>query len=426
MIPNPAAPPTAAVLGGGPAGLMAASVLAAAGVDVTVYDRMPTVGRKLVLAGRSGLNLTHAEPRESFLARYGSAAGRLGAALDAFDPGTLRAWASELGEPTFVGSSGRVFPESFRATPLLRSWLQRLSSAGVRFAVRHRWEGWAPDGALVFSTPDGPRVVRGDVTVLAFGGGSWPRVGSDGAWVHHLRTAGVTVHPLVPANCGFEIAWSRPFRDRFGGVPVKHATWSHAGVSVRGEAVITRYGIEGGAVYQLSGALRDDIAAGGPTRFTVDLCPDQHVSGLRSRLGAGRARDSVATALRRVGVAPVGVGLVREATGNEVPRDPEVLARLVKSVRLLAVAPRPLERAISSAGGVALDEVDDAYMLRRRPGTFVAGEMLDWEAPTGGYLLQACFSTGVAAGRGAVAHLGTRATASELVPREMIGRGWGG
>jgi uncharacterized flavoprotein (TIGR03862 family) len=374
----------ATVVGGGPGGLMAAEVLATAGVAVTVLERMPSVGRKLLLAGRGGLNLTHTEDLDAFLDRYGAARPRLESAIRAFTPDDLRAWAAGLGQPTFVGSSGRVFPEAFRATPLLRAWLRRLAQLGVEIRTRTAWSGG--DGGA-------------DVTVLALGGASWPRVGSDGAWVALLEDVEVT--PLRPANCGFVVPWTGVFRDRFAGTPLKNVELSGPEVRARGDAVVTRAGIEGGAVYALAAPLRDEVAAEGHAVLHVDLRPDVGVGDLADRL-AGRGKDSVANVLRRAGIDAVGAGLAREATGNELPSEPGALAALLKAVPVRLIRTYPLARAISTAGGIALREVDDDFMLRRRPGTFVAGEMLDWEAPTGGYLLQATFSTAVAAAHGAL------------------------
>lgn len=377
----------AVVVGGGPAGLMAAEVLASAGVRVTVLERMAAPGRKLLLAGRGGLNLTHTEPLDALLDRYGAARPRLEAAVRAFGPDELRAWAAGLGEETFVGTSGRVFPEGFRATPLLRAWLRRLEGLGVEIRTRHRWSGF-----------DDPATSGAEATVLALGGASWPRSGSDGAWVAPLEAQGVDVAPLRPSNVGFAVDWTPAFRDRFAGAPLKNVVLTHGDTSVRGEAMVTAAGVEGGAVYALSPSLRDEIERHGAATLLVDLRPDRSEAQLRK----GRPRDSATNALRRAGLPPVAVGLLREATGNRLPADP---APLVKALPLRLVATLPIERAISTAGGVALEEVDDAFMLRRRPGTFVAGEMLDWEAPTGGYLLQATFSTAVAAARGALARL---------------------
>ena len=395
-----------AVVGGGPGGLMAAQVLADAGRSVTVYERMPSVGRKFLLAGRGGLNLTHTESLERFLDRYGSARARLAPAIGAFGPADLRAWAEDLGETTFVGSSGRVFPTALRATPLLRSWLRRLAELGVVVRTGLSWDGWEADGTLRFSDRDGAIVhERADATVLALGGASWPRTGSDGAWVPVLEDRGVSVTRLRPANCGFSVAWSAPFRDRFAGTPVKNARLAFGPFTSRGDAMITASGIEGGPVYALAAHLRDALDVGRSTSIVLDLLPDVTGGELTARLRRGRPRDSLSSALGRAGLAPVGIGLLREATGNALVADPAALSALAKAVPVYLVGPQPLGRAISTAGGVALDELDDGYMLRRRPGTFLAGEMLDWEAPTGGYLLQATFSTAVAAARGALSWL---------------------
>lgn len=395
------------MVGGGPGGLIAAEVLARSGVAVTVYDRMPGVARKLILAGRGGLNLTHSEDLDAFLDRYGPARARLEPALRAWGPEELRSWCRGLGQDPIVGTSGRVFPAGFRAVPLLRAWLARLDALGVVRRVRHTWRGWAPDGtSLVFTAGDGTEVaVAPAATLLALGGASWPRVGADGRWVGALTGVGVAVSPLRPANCGFAVAWSERFVERFAGTPVKGVAVAVEGRVARGDAMVTRAGIEGGPVYAVSGPARDAIDRAGPTPVHLDLQPDVTDAVLARRL-TGRPRDSAATRLRRAGLAPVAAGLVREATGNHVPADPDALARLVKALPLTLIAPMPIERAISSAGGIAWTDVDDAFMLRARPGVFVAGEMLDWEAPTGGYLLQATFSTGVAAAHGILARLG--------------------
>ncbi|MGD9705511.1 MAG: NAD(P)/FAD-dependent oxidoreductase [Acidimicrobiia bacterium] len=394
-----------AIVGGGPGGLMAAEVLARAGATVTVYERMPSVGRKLLLAGRGGLNLTHSEPLDRLLDRYGTARERLEPALRAFPPTSLRAWSAALGQQTFVGSSGRVFPEAFRATPLLRAWLARLHQLGVSILLRHTWQGWDASGALRFTDPMGQDLtVRPDATVLALGGASWPRVGADGAWVAPLSDAGVPVTPLRAANCGFTAAWSDAFRERFAGEPLKNVRLSFDHVSVRGEAVITRHGIEGGVVYALSAVLRDAIEEHGTAVVSVDLHPDLTVAELERRLHRRRPSDSAATFVRRAtGLPPVAVAMLREACDGALPTEPERLAALIKDVPVRLVAAQPLARAISTAGGVALSGVDERFMLRARPGVFVVGEMLDWEAPTGGYLLQATFSTAVAAANGVLA-----------------------
>lgn len=398
--------PLVAVVGGGPAGLMAAEVLARAGVHVTVFEKMPTVGRKLQVAGRGGLNLTHSEPLEAFLDRYGEARPRLASAIEAFPPDALRAWAEDLGEPTFVGTSGRVFPVGFRATSLLRRWLARLAALGVEVRTRHTWTGWDADGRLRFHDGAGePVVVEVDACVLALGGASWPRTGSDGAWVPVLEGAGVEVAPLQPANCGFVVGWSDVLRDRFAGSPLKDVVVRHGGASARGDVVITRDGIEGGPVYALSTVLRTGIGKAGETVVEIDLFPDATAAEVAARLGRRRPKDSLANGLRRAGVAPAAIALLREVTGNHVPSGATELTALLKAVPVHLTATKPIERAISTAGGVALDDVDEHLMLLARPGTFVAGEMLDWEAPTGGYLLQAAFSTGSAAAAGVLSWL---------------------
>lgn len=395
-----------AVIGGGPAGLMAAEVLARSGATVTVYDRMPTVGRKLQVAGRGGLNLTHSEPVDAVLGHYGPARPHLTPAIERFDNAALRAWSEELGQATFVGSSGRVFPVGLRATALLRAWLRRLAELGVELRTRHTWLGWREDGALSFSDPDGaPLAVAVDACVLALGGASWPRTGSNGTWVSPLEAVGVDVTPLRPSNCGFVVGWSDELRTRFAGSPVKDVALHHGGGVARGDIVITEHGIEGGPVYALSSALRDAIDANGHAAVHLDVLPDATRAEIVARLGRRRAKDSAATGLARAGLAPVVVGLLREATGNRLPTDPTDLAALLHALPLRLEASQPIARAISTAGGVALDAIDHRYMLRARPGTFVAGEMLDWEAPTGGYLLQAVFSTGVAAAEGLLAWL---------------------
>jgi hypothetical protein len=384
---------------------MAAEVVAGAGVGVTVFDRMPSPGRKLLLAGRGGLNLTHSEDLARLLDRYGVARSRLEAAITALPPAALVAWCEGLGQPTFVGSSGRIFPRALKASPLLRAWLARLAALGVRFVPRHRWTGWDDAGVACFEAPDGAVRISPDATVLALGGASWPLLGSDGGWTTALAPIAVT--PLRPANCGFTVAWSAIFRSRFEGTPLKRIALSFGGASVRGEAMITADGIEGGAVYALSAPLRDAIEGGGPVVARLDLRPDLSLAAVAGRLDAPRRADSLATFLRkRAGLAPVAIGLVQEALHAGAPG--EALADLIKALPLTLLAPRPIERAISTAGGVALDELDANFMLHRRPGVFAAGEMLDWEAPTGGYLLQGALATGAAAGRGVLAWLGER------------------
>jgi uncharacterized flavoprotein (TIGR03862 family) len=403
--------PTVAVIGGGPAGLMAAEVLAGRNVAVTLYDRMPTPGRKFLLAGRGGLNLTHSEELELLLSRYGAAMPRLRAAIEAFSPSDLRAWCDGLGQATFVGSSGRVFPKSFKASPLLRAWLRRLD-AGIAFKPRHQWAGWNEDGTLTFIGQDGHLAVDADATVLALGGASWPRLGSDGGWVDVLERAGVAVTALQASNCGFTTEWSDVFRARFEGQPLKRVELSVDGHVARGEAIITRGGLEGGCVYALSAPLREAIAQAGEAMLRIDLRPDVAAAVLEQRLAAPRGKQSLSTFLRKtVALAPAAIGLLHEATvassGRIGTMTPAALASLIKVVPVRLTGVAPLGTAISTAGGIAFAEIDERFMLRRRPGVFVAGEMLDWDAPTGGYLMQASFATGAAAARGVLAWLGS-------------------
>ena len=396
----------AAVIGGGPAGLMAAEVLSATGVAVTVYDRMPSVGRKFLMAGRGGLNLTHSEPLETFQTRYGAAQPRLSALIESFPPAALIAWAEGLGQATHVGSSGRVFPKSHKASPLLRAWLGRLRSQGVELRVRHDWLGWDAEGRLRFATPQGEATARPDATLLALGGASWPRLGSTGAWTDILGKAGVAVTALRPANVGFDAAWSDVFRERFHGQPLKNVGVGFDGHAARGDAMITREGLEGGAIYALSAPLRDAIAATGSASLEIDLRPDQTIGQLTARLAIPRGGQSMTNYLRKAAhLSPLEINLLREAHGVALALTAGGLARAIKAAPIRLTGVRPLGRAISTAGGGAFTEIDDDLMLRARPGVFVAGEMLDWEAPTGGYLLQASFATGVAAGRGALRRL---------------------
>lgn len=395
-----------AIIGAGPAGLMAAEVLAEGGATVTVYDAMPSVARKFLMAGRGGLNLTHSEELSSFLLRYREAAAWLQPAIAAFPPQRLRHWCEALGQSTFVGSSGRVFPVAMKASPLLRAWLRRLDAQGVRVELRHRWTGWDSEGRLAFETPNGPRAMAADATVLALGGASWPRLGSDGDWVPILAAKGVAITVLKPANCGFTVAWSDIFRDRFEGQPLKGIALVFGDRSLRGEAVVTRDGIEGGAVYALSAELREAIAQTGEAILHVALRPDLETPDLITRLSAPRGKQSFSNVLRKaLQLSPVAIGLLQEAAKSQglslSSLPPDRLALLISAVPVRLTGTTGLARAISTAGGIAREELDEDFMLKRLPSVFAAGEMLDWEAPTGGYLLQASFATGAAAGRGA-------------------------
>lgn len=384
---------------------MAAEVLAAGGARVTVYERMPSVGRKFLMAGRGGLNLTHSEPLDEFLRRYREAMPKLRDAIEAFPPEALRAWSEALGQPTFVGSSGRVFPRAMKASPLLRAWLRRLDQKGVQFALRHRWVGWAANGDMSFETPDGQTSITPDATVIALGGASWPKLGADGGWTSILSEKGISIAPLRAANSGFRVAWSDLFRNRFEGEPLKGIAMSFRGETVRGEAMITRDGLEGGAIYALSAPIRDAVLAQGEAVIHLALRPDVTTDDLVARLAKPRQKQSMSTYLRKAaGLAPAAIGLMQEAAiaaqMNLSALNSEALAVLINAVPVRINGVASLERAISTAGGISFDEVDARFMLRKMPGVFVAGEMLDWEAPTGGYLLQACFATGAAAGRG--------------------------
>jgi uncharacterized flavoprotein (TIGR03862 family) len=394
-----------AIIGGGPAGLMAAEVLSLSGHSVTVYDSMPTVSRKFLLAGKSGLNITHAEDYARFVGRFGFASDRLRPALDTFTPNDVRAWAAGLGTETFVGSSGRVFPKAMKASPLLRTWLGRLAAQGVRLLTRHRWTGFVENG-YAFETPEGPKIIHCDAVLLALGGASWPRLGSDAAWVSWLSDKGVKVSSFRPANCGFDINWSEPFRERFAGWPLKSVTATSDAGTFPGEFVVTRNGIEGSLVYVHAASLRDRLERESKAALVLDLVPGRTIERLARDLARQDGKASLSNRLRKgAGIEGVKVALLREFADAGDLADPERLSRLVKVFPLPVLRPRPIKEAISSAGGVLWSSVDDGYMLKAVPGVFVAGEMLDWEAPTGGYLLTACFATGRAAARGIEAWL---------------------
>ncbi|MGR8920366.1 MAG: TIGR03862 family flavoprotein [Gammaproteobacteria bacterium] len=397
--------PRVAVIGGGPAGLMAAEVAAAGGAAVHVYERMPSCGRKFLVAGKGGLNLSHRDAGAELLARYAERGDALADALSAFDGAAIRRWAAGLGVDTFVGSSGRIFPRDLKAAPLLRRWIRRLREQGVEFHLRHRWAGWTRDGALDFETPAGRVTATPDAVVLALGGGSWPRLGSDGAWVATLDAADIPVRPLAPSNCGFECAWSAHLRERFAGAAVKNVrlALSPDEAGRTGEFVLTGYGVEGSLVYAHSAALREAIARDGRVTVSLDLEPARDIATLAARLSAPRGRRSLAEHLRRrLGLSGVRAALLRELADPAVFDSPEKLAAAIKALPLTLTATRPLAEAISSAGGIDFAALDEDYMLGQRPGVFAAGEMLDWEAPTGGYLLTACLATGRAAGRAAL------------------------
>jgi len=406
MPPQSKPPRTVAVIGGGPAGLMAAETIAGAGVRVTVFDAMPSMGRKFLVAGKGGLNITRDEPFEQFLSRYGARRAALEPFLTAFGPAELRAWFHDLGFETFTGSSGKVFPRGMNAGPVLHAWLERLRVLGVAFLPRHRWRGWTPEGALRFSSPAGETAFRADATVLALGGASWPHLGSDGGWVAVLRERGVPVAPLKPANCGFDVTWSDYFRARFAGEPIKAVRLRFGDFQQRGEFVITGHGVEGSLIYAASARLREEIERHGQAVIHLDLAPDWTLERLRSRLSRERGSRSLPEHYRRtVNIRGVKFALLREFTPKAALESPAQGAEAIKNLAIPLLSPRPLAEAISTAGGVDFAALDENLMLRGLPGVFCAGEMLDWEAPTGGYLLTACFSTGRAAGLGVLRHL---------------------
>ena len=400
-----------AIIGAGPAGLMAAEVLSQNNTQVDVYDSMPSVGRKFLMAGKSGLNLTHSESFEQFAARYGSRRKWVEPMLKEFGANELRAWAQKLGIETFVGTSGRVFPVNMKASPLLRAWLKSLQDNGVTIHARHKWVGWDQDQALRFETIDGEKSIKADAIILALGGGSWRRLGSDGAWVNWLEQAGVKVEALKSSNCGFDVAWSSYFKEKYHGHPLKSVVLSFENFRQQGEFVVTKHGVEGSLIYACSAPLRDAIVVYGATNIQLDLAPNLTRDDVLKKLSKPRGSKTMASHLEKtVGIIGVKAGLLREflskddfASGASVER----LTDAIKSLSIPLIAPRPIDEAISSAGGVMFEELDEHLMLKKLPGVFCAGEMLDWEAPTGGYLLTACFSSGRVAGRGVLKWLST-------------------
>ena len=413
---TPVTSPSVAIIGGGPAGLMAAEVLASAGIAADVYDAMPSLGRKFLMAGKGGLNITHAEPAADFIRRYGAAADWLAPQLAAFGPAEIRAWMDGLGIASFVGSSGRVFPEQMKAAPLLRAWLHRLRTLGVRIHVRHRWLGWDESGGLHLQTPEGEHVLRPAAALLALGGGSWPQLGSDAAWLPWLSARGVEIAALRPANCGFDVPWSPHFASRFAGEPVKNVRARCAGSTGpgrAGECLISAAGIEGGLVYALSARLREQIEAQGEATLLLDLLPEHDAARVLREVSHPRGARSLSSHLQsRLGIKGVKAGLLRECLDAASFQDPARLAAAIKALPVRLLRPRPLAEAISSAGGVRLTELDPHLMLRALPGVFCAGEMLDWEAPTGGYLLSACLASGRQAAQGMLAWLKTQTPAA--------------
>ena len=394
---------TVVIIGGGPAGLMAAEVISQAGVKVSVYDAMPSVGRKLLMAGKGGLNITHSDAYDKFLSRYGFRTAYIKPMLDRFGADALREWVHQLGITTFIGSSGRIFPAEMKAAPLLRAWLHRLRHSGVTFHVRHQWLGWSQTNpqALRFISPHGEKEIVADAVVMALGGGSWPQLGSTGAWVKLLAERGIQVNSLVPTNCGFDVVWSDHFRERFAGQPLKSVLATFNDFCQQGDCVITATGIEGSLIYALSATLRDEIAIKGAATLSLDLMPGKSLASMMERFSQPRGKQSMANHLRkRLGIAGVKAALLREVFSAEDFNDPVKLCSAIKALPIKLVATRPIEEAISTAGGVSFDAVDEHLMLQNLPGVFCAGEMLDWEAPTGGYLLTACFASGKTAGEG--------------------------
>jgi len=398
---------TVTVIGGGPAGLMAGEVISSHGIKVDVYDVMPSVGRKLLMAGKSGLNISHSDPLDVFVSRYGKNQKYIEPMLKKFGSNELREWVHSLGIETFIGTSGRVFPMGMKASPILRAWLNRITGSGVTFHLRHKLTKILPDKSLLFTTPDGEVTVNADAVVLALGGGSWSRLGSDGSWVDWLKQAGVKIEPLRPSNCGFVVDWSEHFREKYDGFPIKSVILSFGEFRQQGEFIVTKEGVEGGVIYVASSMMRDEIYANGRAIMYLDLKPDRTLEWLVDKLSRPRGKRSLATYLEKsLGIHGVKAGLLREFVSKDDFEDANKLAGLIKALPVPLVGTSPLDEAISTAGGVTFEALDENLMLKNMPGVFCAGEMLDWEAPTGGYLLTACFSSGYTAGNGVVKWLG--------------------
>ena len=408
-MPLPNDPPWVAIVGGGPAGLMAASTLTTYGIKARVFDAMPSLGRKFLMAGKSGLNITHAEPVGAFLSRYGETDPRLRAMVATFGAPQIVNWANALGIETFTGSTGRVFPTMMKASPLLRAWLGQLQGQHVTLHPRHRWTGWDADGRLQMATPTGDDLLTPDATLFALGGGSWARLGSDGQWAPLFAAHGLEVVPFAPSNCGLTVSWSPPLLEKYAGMPIKGVRLRVGGQHTRGESVITQTGLEGGGVYTLSPAIRDELRTQGQAQLWVDLMPDRDENTVAARLAQPRGSQSMANHLRKtLKLTGVRAALLREGASGPLPQDPTALAALIKQTPLTITGTAPLDTAISTSGGVAWAALDDHLMVRTRPGTFCAGEMIDWDAPTGGYLLTACLATGHAAGMGIARWLATQ------------------
>jgi uncharacterized flavoprotein (TIGR03862 family) len=387
---------------------MAAEVLNQGGVQADVYDSMPSFGRKFLMAGKSGLNLTHSEPYEKFITRYGDKQKQMETHLKNFTPDDLRGWAQELGVETFVGTSGRVFPKEMKASPLLRAWLKRLQEGGVNFHTRHNWKGWQDD-SLIFESPEGEVRIKPDATVLALGGASWPRLGSRGEWTSWLEQAGVKVEPFRPSNCGFIVNWSKHFSEKFHGQPIKSAVLSFEDFKQQGEFIVTKTGVEGGLIYAASSKLRDALQSTGSAALTLDLAPDSSREKLTAALARPRGSRTMTSHIEKtIGLKGVKIGLLYEFVSRGDFANVEKLADAIKALQIPLIATSPIEKAISSAGGINFEELNENLMLKKMPGVFCAGEMLDWEAPTGGYLLTACFATGRGAGKGTLEWLKTR------------------